>query len=99
MTRLAIVDDHALFAQSLALALRTHDLTVSVHTPDHRSLLLTEVLRERPDVVLLDLQLGDDLHGLSLIPPLTAAGARVLVVSGVTKDSPAEVAWVFEHVA
>jgi DNA-binding NarL/FixJ family response regulator len=82
--RLAIVDDHGLFAQSLAIALRAHGFAVSVHAPDDRPRLLAEVLREVPDVVLLDLQLGEDLHGLSLVQPLTAAGARVLVVTGVT---------------
>ena len=82
--RLAIVDDHGLFAQSLGLALRAHGFAVSVHAPDHVQRLLADVLRDPPDVVLLDLQLGDDLHGLSLVPPLTAAGVRVLVVTGVT---------------
>jgi two-component system nitrate/nitrite response regulator NarL len=82
--RLAIVDDHELFAQSLAIALRAHGFHVSAHVPDDISCLLGDLLRDPPDVVLLDLQLGDGMHGLSLVQPLTAAGARVLVVTGVT---------------
>ena len=83
-TRLAIVDDHELFAQSLAIALRAHGFRVSVHAPDDVSRVLGDLLRDPPDVVLLDLQLGDQKHGLSLVQPLTAAGSRVLVVTGVT---------------
>jgi two-component system nitrate/nitrite response regulator NarL len=82
--RLAIVDDHELFAQSLAIALHAHGHTVSVHVPVDISGLLADLLRDRPEVVLLDLQLGDGMHGLSLVQPLTAAGAKVLVVTGVT---------------
>jgi DNA-binding NarL/FixJ family response regulator len=47
-------------------------------------MLLEEVRTLRPDVVLLDLDLGAMGDGVDLVQPLTELGARVLVVSGTT---------------
>lgn len=80
-----LVEDHALLAQSLGIALHAegYDVTVPpVHDPDQ---LLADVLAARPDVVLLDLDLGEGGgDGSDLVAPLTQAGARVVIVSGVT---------------
>jgi two-component system nitrate/nitrite response regulator NarL len=83
--RVVIVEDHVLLAESLALALRLerHDATrlpldTDLATPSE---VLTAVIRHRPDVVVLDLDLGARLSGTDLVLPLTAAGVAVLVVT------------------
>lgn len=84
--RIAIVDDHDLLAQSLALALQARGFAATPHGVTDLEQTLATVLASEPDVVLLDLQLGDAGHGLSLVRPLSASGACVLVVSGVTDE-------------
>ena len=68
MTRLVIVDDHAIIRQGLRTMLeREHELVVVAEAGT--GLEAREAVREhRPDVVLLDLKLGeDDDAGLDLI--------------------------------
>jgi two-component system, NarL family, nitrate/nitrite response regulator NarL len=84
--RVAVVEDHALFAESLAIALgmEGHDvrripLPERTRTP---GTLLPLIMRTNPRVVLLDLDLGGSGNGVRLIEPLTRAGIPVLVVTG-----------------
>jgi DNA-binding NarL/FixJ family response regulator len=81
---IAIVDDHELLSQSLELALGAQGFAARVHAVEDLEATLTSVLESQPDVVLLDLQLGPVGHGLALVGPLTRAGTRVLVITGVT---------------
>jgi two-component system nitrate/nitrite response regulator NarL len=87
-TRVLIVEDHTLFAESLELAL-------SLEGYDVRRLALPEVggsmatlrstaLRSNARIVLLDLDLGRVGDGMSLISPLARAGANVVVVTAST---------------
>lgn len=87
-TRVLIIEDHTLFAESLELAL-------SLEGYDVRRLALPEVggsmatlrstaLRSNPRIVLLDLDLGRFGDGMSLIAPLARAGANVVVVTAST---------------
>lgn len=86
IARVVILDDHALLAQSLSLALQARGFDAApVVVTDIRS-AAAQVLLDPPDVVLLDLQLGSAGHGLELIGPFAEAGIRVLVVSGVTDE-------------
>jgi two-component system nitrate/nitrite response regulator NarL len=79
-----IVDDHALLAQSLVIALTAEGCRASVAELINPSTLLAQVRTERPGVVLLDLDLGALGDGIELILPLSELGTRVLVVSGTT---------------
>jgi two-component system nitrate/nitrite response regulator NarL len=83
--RVLIIDDHELIADSLAIALRLEGYDASRLPLDpQRSTpteILTAVIRERPDVVVLDLDLGPRLDGADLLVPLNAAGVAVLVVT------------------
>ncbi|GAA1914371.1 response regulator transcription factor [Nocardioides lentus] len=84
-TRVAVIDDHVLFAEALRLALQVAGLDV-VHLgagTDGPGLpaLVVEVTRARPDVLMLDLDLGDGGDGARLVGPFTAAGVSVLVVT------------------
>lgn len=84
-TRVLIIEDHTLFAESLELAL-------SLEGYDVRRLALPEVggsmatlrstaLRSNARIVLLDLDLGRFGDGMTLIAPLAREGANVVVVT------------------
>jgi DNA-binding NarL/FixJ family response regulator len=84
-TRVLIIEDHTLFAESLELAL-------SLEGYDVRRLALPEVggsmatlrstaLRSNARIVLLDLDLGRFGDGMTLIAPLARSGANVVVVT------------------
>lgn len=79
-----IVEDHALLAQTLVIALNAEGCRARVAELTGRAELLQQVRRLRPGVVLLDLDLGALGDGVALVQPLTELGARVLVVSGTT---------------
>ena len=80
--QVAIVDDHRLLADALALALEGHGIRAVLPTLGGPAELLAEVTRSRPDLVLLDLDLGGDLgDGSTLVRPLVEAGLRVLIVT------------------
>jgi DNA-binding NarL/FixJ family response regulator len=77
-----VVEDHALLAQSLVIALNAEGCRARVASLIDRATLLEQVAADRPAVVLLDLNLGALGDGADLVQPLTQLGARVLVVSG-----------------
>jgi two-component system nitrate/nitrite response regulator NarL len=79
-----IVEDHVLLAESLAVALRLRDFdevdVVDVAGLDDAA-ILARVEGAAPDVVLVDLHLGDDRLSLPLIPPIIERGPVVLVLT------------------
>lgn len=77
----AIVDDHGVVARALATTLETRELTVRVVDPAGPAPIEEAVAGAR--TVLLDLDLGDGRDGRDLVAPLTAAGHRVVVLTGV----------------
>jgi len=79
-----IVEDHALLAQTLVIALEVEGCRARVADLIGPSTLFQQVRTHRPDVVLLDLDLGELGDGVELVQPLTELGAQVLVVSGTT---------------
>jgi DNA-binding NarL/FixJ family response regulator len=83
--RIVIVEDHVLFAESLDLALSVEGYDVRrVDVPDdgtNPGPLVTTLLRLRPRIVLLDLDLGSFGDGVRLIAPLAKAGVNVVVVT------------------
>jgi len=84
--RVAVVEDHGLFAEALEVALglqhhEVHRVPLADHTMTTGQ-LLTAVLRSDPDLVLLDLDLGAAGNGMHVIPPLTEAGVPVVVFTG-----------------
>jgi two-component system, NarL family, nitrate/nitrite response regulator NarL len=87
-TRIVLVDDHALIAQTIRLALAAEGFDVTVvspvpSTPD-RTHLLANILAASPRLVLLDLDLGSAGDGARLIQPIRQAGADVVVVTATT---------------
>ncbi len=80
-TRVGIVDDHRLMLDGLStwLTTRAEDLDVVIAVTEFRSLIRHP---EFPvDVVLLDIDLGDDVPASAKIVELSAAGVAVVVVS------------------
>lgn len=84
-TRIVLVDDHVLFAESLATVLeiegyRTHRVRLEgVRTSVAQ--LAADVVRLRPEIVLLDLDLAPVGNGLDMVGPLASAGITVVVVT------------------
>lgn len=87
--KVLLVDDHRLLAQGLALALEHEGLEVEIAEVEDIEAIVEDARRFRPDVVVLDLVLGDLGSGLDLIGPLRDAGSgRVLMLTGVTEHVP-----------
>jgi len=84
--RILIVEDHVLFAESLELVLSVEGYDVRrIPVPDHANApgtLLSSLVRLRPRIVLLDLDLGRFGDGVRLIEPLAKSGVNVVVVTG-----------------
>lgn len=85
LTRVTIVEDHDLFAEALDLAItfQGHAVQrVSAQRPGASvATLLDAVRRQRPQVVLLDLDLGPQIDGTPLVRPLVEDGSAVLILS------------------
>ena len=83
--RVLIVEDHTLLADGLAVSLRQEGIAAEVAIGSTGEAIIDAARAFRPDIVLLDLVLGDEI-GLSvpLIPDLRATGALVLMLTGVT---------------
>lgn len=86
--RVALVEDHHLFAEALQIALEVEGYDVrQVHLQDApRSVasLLPAIVRVQAAVVLLDLDLGTYGNGMRLVEPIVRSGSAVVVVTGST---------------
>jgi two-component system nitrate/nitrite response regulator NarL len=82
-TRIVIVEDHQLLAETVGLALQAEGHEVVLADLADTDSLLTSVAADPDTLVLLDLDLGPLGDGTELIPGFVAAGATVLVVTGV----------------
>ncbi|MCW2772563.1 MAG: degU 1 [Nocardioides sp.] len=83
--RVVLIEDHALFAESLelALTLEGYDVRRAVLPEDGGSTaaMIAGLVRMRPRIVLLDLNLGPCGDGVRMIAPLVSAGVQVVVVT------------------
>ena len=84
--RVVIVEDHHLFAGAMDVVLSAAGYDVRlVQLPDNPAApgaLVTSVSKQRPHVVLLDLDLGAFGDGVRVIDPISSTGAHVVVVTG-----------------
>jgi two-component system nitrate/nitrite response regulator NarL len=84
--RVLIVDDHALVAIGLQLALCARGWEVQTTDGPTASDVLDLARRFEPQVVLLDIDLGEEIGtGIHLIEPLRAAGALVVMLTAETR--------------
>ncbi len=83
--RVLIIDDHALFAESLELALSLEGYDVRrLDLPESAGSMATlksMALRANPRTVLLDLDLGRFGDGVNLVAPLARAHVNVVVLT------------------
>lgn len=85
--RVVIVEDHGLIAETVGKALGARNLDVHVVHATSVTDVVADVRRASPDVVLLDLDLGDeDRDGADLVPQLAPTGAAVVMLTGVTDE-------------
>src|SRR5437870_1490342 len=87
--RILLVDDHELVRTGLRMLIESHSGLSVVGEVRDSSEAVRVAARQKPDIVLLDLDLGGQ-NGLDLIPQLlsVSAKARILVLTGV-QDSEA----------
>ena len=86
-SRVLILEDHVLFAESLELALTLEGYAarrLPLPPSSSNGQLLATALRMQPRVVLLDLDLGPFGDGVRLIHPLALSGANVVVITATT---------------
>lgn len=77
-----LVDDHAVIAAPLTLALQASGFErVAAADPEdlRPEVVLAQARSVEPDIVLLDLHLGGDRVGLPLVEPLIGLGAKVVL--------------------
>jgi len=81
--RILLVDDHAIIRSGLKMLIESQPGLSIVGEASERASAVAMASRERPDIVLLDLDLGSE-SGLDLISPLRLAApqARILVLTG-----------------
>jgi DNA-binding NarL/FixJ family response regulator len=82
VTRIVIVEDHLLLAETLRATLGAQGIDAAVVPPLAPAELVDAVQELKPELVLLDLDLGAHGDSTTVIAPLAAHGIRVLVVSG-----------------
>ena len=82
--RLAIVEDHALLAQSLAMALANAGIEATIVADLEPAAVLAALGQAAVDVVLLDYNLGTAGVGVDLIPAITDLGLHVVMLTGET---------------
>lgn len=83
--RVVMIEDHALLANSLSLALRPLSIAVDIIRLESLEQVIADTVRQEPDVVLVDLNLErKTFDGASLIAPLSEHGLRILVTTAVT---------------
>jgi DNA-binding NarL/FixJ family response regulator len=83
-SRIAIVEDHQLLAETVGISLSAVGFDVTVVEMDAPEAVVAAAAPDASTLVLLDLDLGEPIQdGTMLIPSFLAAGAAVLVVTGV----------------
>ena len=82
--RVLLIDDHAVVRTGLRMLLESQPGLSVVGEAGNRGEALTLAAQVRPDILLLDLDLGEE-NGLEFLPDLLAAApeAHVLVLTGV----------------
>ncbi|HSE32818.1 MAG TPA: response regulator transcription factor [Pyrinomonadaceae bacterium] len=82
--RIMIVDDHAVIRSGLRMLIEHNPRMTVVAMAGNRVEAFEHAAKERPDIIILDLLLGDD-DGLAFLPELCEKNpdSRVLVLTGV----------------
>jgi DNA-binding NarL/FixJ family response regulator len=81
--KVLVIDDHAMFRTGLRLAIESRPGVKVVAEAATSAEALAAAARESPDIILLDLDLGEE-SGFELLPELIASGhaGRVILLTG-----------------
>jgi DNA-binding NarL/FixJ family response regulator len=81
--KVLVIDDHAMFRTGLRLAIESRPGIKVVAEAATSAEALSAATREAPDIILLDLDLGDE-SGFEVLPELIASGhaGRVILLTG-----------------
>jgi two-component system nitrate/nitrite response regulator NarL len=87
--RVLLIDDHVVMRMGLRMLIENQPGLRVVGEATDRAGAIQSAVHEQPDIILLDLDLGDE-SGLDILPELrdAAKGARVVVLTGIR--DPAE---------
>src|SRR5436189_6004788 len=87
--RVLLMDDHVVMRRGLRMLIESQPGLSVVGEATDRDAAILSAASEQPDIILLDLDLGDE-SGLDILPELRAAAraARVIVLTGIR--DPAE---------
>jgi two-component system nitrate/nitrite response regulator NarL len=82
--RVLMIDDHALLRAGLRMIIESRPGMIVVGEASNRREAVAAITSETADIILLDLDLGED-NGLDLLPELIAAvpDARVILLTGI----------------
>ena len=82
--RILLIDDHTLLRAGLRMIIESRMGMVVVGEAENRRESLAAIAQEPPDIILLDLDLGDE-NGLDLLPELLTAvrDARIILLTGI----------------
>ena len=84
--RVLIVEDHALVAVGLQLALSAREWSVEITDGPTAADVIDHARRFEPECVLLDINLGEQVgSGIGLIAPLRAIGSEVVMLTAETR--------------
>lgn len=87
MIRILLVDDHPVVRSGVRAMLADQDDFTLIGEAATGEEGMAAAERLNPDVVLMDLQLGDGMHGSEATRKITARGPRVLVLTTFDTDS------------
>ncbi len=82
--RVLLVDDHKSFLDGLTMLINTDQSVMQVAgVAGSRDEALAAAAREKPDIILLDIDLGND-SGLDILPQLAAEkNAKIIILTGI----------------
>ena len=84
VVQVLLVDDHKVVRTGLRILLESFPGVMVIGEAGNRAEAMAAATEQKPDIILLDLDLGDDENGLDFIPDLLeASNARILVLTGV----------------
>lgn len=90
-TRVVMADQHALLAESLGIVFEMRRYSYHVvpipNGTARTDQVLRRLLRLRPDVLLVNADLGRSCNGAALIAPMVGAGAAVVVITENTDEA------------
>jgi two-component system, NarL family, nitrate/nitrite response regulator NarL len=81
--RILMIDDHAVLRTGLRMIIESHIGMTVVGEAENRRESLAAIANQPPDIILLDLDLGDE-NGLDLLPDLLTSvpDARIILLTG-----------------